>query len=411
MKERGRPKSHSMRSAIGLLLLVQAAAAATPPEPLPPPINPTLWTAEQKVVGFRNIARIYGGDVVHHGTAVLPLPRAAHALDVHYPVNGAAWDTAKFMEHNRIAGLIVLHRGQIVLERYGLGRTEEDQWVSFSVAKSVTSTLLGAAMHDGLIHALDDPVTRYIPELAHSGYAGVTLRQALIMSTGLRWNEEYANPESDSGRSLSLDVPHATQPPVDIVEYMARLPRVAPPGSVFLYNSGNASILGIVVQRATGKTLAAYLEQKVWRPAGMEADAYWVRDPFGRSIGRSLFNATLRDYARFGYFFMHGAKVNGASILPAGWVADATRSHIKTDWEDIGYGYQWWINPGGSYRAIGIHGQMIFLEPSDDVVIVTNSAWAEADWEPGYAAVKAFNQAVLQALHARQAPPSGAQAR
>jgi CubicO group peptidase (beta-lactamase class C family) len=355
------------------------------------------------VVGFRNIARLFGGDVVHHGAAVMPLPRAAQALEVHYQVQGAAWDAAKFMEHNRVAGLLVLHRGQIVLERYGLGRTAEDPWVSFSVAKSVNSTLLGAALRDGVIRSLDDPVTRYIPELEHSGYAGVTLRQALTMSTGLRWDEDYANPESDSGRSLSLDVPHATRAPVDIVKYMAQLPRVAAPGSVFLYNSGNASILGIVVQRATGKTLAAYLEEKVWRPLGMEADGYWVRDPFGRSVGRSLFNATLRDYGRFGYFFMHGATINGASIVPSGWIADATRSHIATGWEDVGYGYQWWINADGSYRAIGIHGQMIFLDPKLDVVIVTNSAWTAADWEPGYEAVKAFNQAVLRALRARSA--------
>jgi CubicO group peptidase (beta-lactamase class C family) len=262
----------------------------------------------------------------------------------------------------------------------------------------VNSTLLGAAIHDGLIHGLDDPVTRYIPELAHSGYAGVTLRQALTMTVGLRWDEDYTNPQSDSGRSLSLDVPHATRAPVDIVSYMAQLPRVAAPGSVFLYNSGNASILGVVVQRATGRTLAAYLEEKIWRPLGMEADAYWVRDPFGRSLGRSLFNATLRDYARFGYFFMHGARIGAASILPSGWIADATRSHIATGWEDIGYGYQWWINPDGSYRAIGIHGQMIFLDPREDVVIVTNSAWTDADWDPGYEAVSAFNAAVVAAL-------------
>ena len=183
---------------------------------------------------------------------------------------------------------------------------------------------------------------------------------------------------------------------------MAQLPRSDTPGTTFLYNSGNAHILGIVVQRATRRTLAAYLEEKIWRPLGMEADAYWVRDPLGRSLGRSLLNATLRDYARFGYFFMHGANIGGTSILPEGWVTDATRSHIQTDWEDIGYGYQWWINPNGSYRAIGIHGQMIFLDPKLDLVIVTNSAWPDADWDPGYEAVSAYNAAVLDALRRSQ---------
>jgi CubicO group peptidase (beta-lactamase class C family) len=133
----------------------------------------------------------------------------------------------------------------------------------------------------------------------------------------------------------------------------------------------------------------------------MEADAFWVRDKLGRSLGRSLLNATLRDYARFGYFFMHGAKQAGKSILPDGWIEDATRSHVKTGWDDIGYGYLWWINPGGSYQAIGICGQMIFLDPQTDTVVVANSAWPEADWDPGYDASRAFTDAVIRAVRAR----------
>jgi len=381
--------------------LAAHAQAAGEPSALPPPGNQALWTDEQKIVGFRNISKLYGGDVIHHGAVPMPLPRAAKELELRYQVGDSTWDTSRFMEYNRVAGLIVLHHGKIVLERYRLGQTEHDQWVSFSVAKSVTSTLLGAAVRDGLITSLDDPVTRYIPELAGSGYSGVTLRQALIMATGLRWDEDYKNPDSDWGRSLSMDVPGDKAPGVDIVKYMAGLPRVKPPGTVFLYNSGNAQILGIVVQNATHKTLAAYLEEKIWRPLGMEADAYWVRDRFGRSLGRSLLNATLRDYARFGYFFMHGARIGATSILPAGWVADASRSHIKSDWLDIGYGYEWWIDTDGSYRAIGIFGQEIFLDPKSDVVVVTNSAWPEADWDPGYDAVTRFYAAVVSKLEKR----------
>jgi CubicO group peptidase (beta-lactamase class C family) len=385
-------------AALALGLTANVPAGTEPQSALPPPGNQALWSPEQKVVGFRNIARLYGGDVIHHGATVMPLPRAAHELDVRYQAGGASWDAAKFMEHNHVAGLIILHKGKIVLERYGLGQTEHDQWVSFSVAKSVNSTLLGAAIRDGFIGGLQDPVTRYIPELANSGYAGVTLQQALTMTTGLRWNEDYKNPDSDWGRTLSLDVPGDTKPAVDVVKYMAALPRTSAPGTVFLYNSGNAQILGVVVQRATHKTLAAYLEEKVWRPLGMEADAYWVRDRFGRSLGRSLLNATLRDYARFGYFFMHGAQISGTPILPQGWIEDATRSHIKTGWDDVGYGYQWWINADGTYRAIGICGQQIFLDPKSDIVIAINSAWPEADWDPGYDAVSAFNAAVVKAL-------------
>ena len=385
-----------------LLTLVFAAslarAGSEPSAALPPPGNQALWTPEQKIIGFRNIARLYGGDVVHHGPARMPLPRDPRSLELHYPYRGAPWDTRRFMQHNHVAGLLILHRGRIVLERYGLGQTEHDLWVSFSVAKSVTSTLLGAAIRDGAIGGLDDPVTRYIPALAHSGYEGVSLRQALTMQTGLRWNENYEDPDSDWGRTLSLDVPGDTHPALDVVSYLAKLPREAAPGTVFKYNSGNAQILGIVVQNATHKTLGAYLEEKIWRPVGMEADAFWVRDKLGRTLGRSLFNATLRDYARFGYFFMHGAQVQGVPLLPDGWVEDATRAHVRTDWDDIGYGYLWWVNPDKTYRAIGICGQMIFLDPRTDTLIVTNSAWPHADWDEGYAAVQAFNDAVIHAL-------------
>ncbi len=387
--------------AVALLACAIAGSAwggSEPASELPPPINQAHWTSAQKVIGFRNIARLYGGDVVHHGTNVVPLARASSPLSVTYELQGKPWDTARFMEHNRVAGLIILHHGQIVLERYALGQTENDQWASFSVAKSVTSTLLGAAIRDGFIRDLDEPVTHYIAELAGSGYDGVTLKQALTMTAGLRWDEDYKRPDSDWAKTLSMDIPGDTRPPVDIVKYMSALPRASAPGTVFHYNSGNTQILGVVVQRAAHKTLAAYLEEKIWRPAGMEADAFWVRDRYGRSLGRSLLNATLRDYARFGYFFMHGAQVGGASILPDGWIADATRTHIRTDWDHVGYGYQWWINPDGAYRAIGICGQMIFLDAKTDTVIVTNSAWPSADWDPGYDAVDAFNAAVLKAI-------------
>jgi CubicO group peptidase (beta-lactamase class C family) len=382
--------------ACGVYFAALAAAAETPP--LPPADQQGFWTPEQQLVAFRSMSRLYGGYLVHHGDKVMPLPKAGREIDVSYRAEGADMNTARFMEHNRVSGLIVLHQGKIVLERYGLGRTQQDPWVSFSVAKSVTSTLVGAAIRDGSIKTVDDLVTQYIPELTGSGYRGVTIRQALEMAVGLRWAETYSDRRSDWGRTLSLDIPGDKKPGVDIIDYMAHLPREKPPGSVFLYDSGNVQILGIVVERATHKPLASYLEEKIWRPLGMEADGYWVRDRFSHAFARSLFNARLRDYARFGYFFMHGAKIDGTSILPDGWVSDATQSHLPTGWDHIGYGYLWWISPNGAYRAIGIYGQMIFLDPRADVVIVTNSAWPQADWDPGYDAVDAFNAAVVKAF-------------
>ena len=398
--QRALARVRTISTALAVVALGVGAYAPTPVSALalPPDGNPALWTPQQKIEGFKTIAKIYGGDPVHHGNAVMPLPTDQRPLKLRYDSAGVSWDAQRFMAHNHAAGLIVLHHGKIVLEQYRLGHTQKSQWVSFSVAKSVTSTLLGVAIHDGFIKSVDEPVTRYIPELAHTGYADVTLRQALTMSVGLRWEEDYKKPDSDWGRSLSLEIASDHRPTVDIVKYMGGLPRVSPPGSTFLYNSGNAQIIGVVVERATHRKLAAYLEEKIWRPLGMEADAYWVHDRFGRDLGRSMLNATLRDYARFGYFFLHGGKIGNESVLPEGWVADASRAHLPTGWGDIGYGYEWWINADGTYRALGIFGQMIFLDPKSDVVIVTNSVWPEADWDPGYDAVSAFCTAVVHAL-------------
>ena len=181
-----------MKALIVALAFVTLPVGATV---LPPDGNPALWTPEQRIDGFRTIAKFYGGDPVHHGNNVMPLPTAPHPLTL---------DASRFMEHNHVAGLIVLHHGKVAFEQYRLGHTRKDQWVSFSVAKSVTSTLLGVAIHDGFIKSVDEPVTRYIPELAHTGYADVTLKQALTMSVGLRWEEDYKKPDSDWGRSLSL---------------------------------------------------------------------------------------------------------------------------------------------------------------------------------------------------------------
>ena len=382
---------------IASVLGITCALAGPPPaaaEPLPAADQQMFWPVEQKPTGFRNLARIYVTDRVPRGAHALPLPKAPRELAVGFDLDGTHYDVARFIEHNHVAGLLVLRRGRIVLERYSLGQSASDLWASFSVAKSVMSTLLGAAIKDGRIGGLDEPVTRYIPELASSAYQGVTIRQALTMSVGVRWNEDYKDPDSDFLHVRSLAIPGDTRPGVDIVDYLAHVPRVAAPGTVFHYNSGNAELLGVLVARATGKQLSSYLSEKIWSKVGMEADARWVRDRFGRTFGSSLLSATLRDYGRFGYFFMHGAKVGGVSIVPDGWVEDASRAHLPTDWGHVSYGYQWWINPDGSYRAVGVFGQMIFLDPKRDLVIVTNSAWPEADWDPGYDAVDAFNAAV-----------------
>ena len=194
------------------------------------------------------------------------------------------------MQSQRIAGLIAVKDGRVHLERYGLGNDANSRWISFSVAKSVVSMLIGAAIQDGYIASVDDPVVDYLPRLKGGAYDAVTIRHILQMSSGVAWNEDYADPNSDTAKAPAGGMA--------LVEYMRVLPRVAPPGAKFNYNTGETSIAGALLRAAIGNNLATYLSHKIWQPFGMEADGSWVIDqPGGVEYGGCCINATLRDYA------------------------------------------------------------------------------------------------------------------
>src|SRR6201999_619295 len=232
------------------------------------------------------------------------------------------------------------------------GRTEKDRWTSFSVAKSVTSTLIGAAIKDGYIKSLDSQVATYLPELKGTAYDGVTVGDLITMRSGVKWNENYSDPKSDIGQ-FSLQPKRADG--MDPIEaYMAKLPRAHKPGTVFHYDTGETDLAGILVARATKKHLADYLSEKIWSKIGAEQDAVWMLDTAGYEHGGCCISMTLRDYARFGLFFMHGGVANGEQVLPAGWVKAASKQQVKSDEGDLGYGYFWWIHPDGTYEAEGI---------------------------------------------------------
>ena len=373
-------------------------AAPAPDQKLPPPGNFLFWTPAQQRVGYRNIEKIFPTRVIKRGKHVMVLPRAAHQLHVHYDYNGIHWDTARFMDANRVAGLMVVYHGKVVMERYGLGETAQDRWTSFSVGKSFTSTLVGAAIKDGYIKSLEAPVTDYLPGLKGSAYDGVTIRELLTMSSGVKWNEDYADPRSDVNQFAQGAVSASGEDPV--VAYMARLKREAAPGTKFEYKTGESELIGMLVISATHMHLADYLSEKIWKTVGMQRDGVWMLDRGGNEMGGCCISMTLGDYARFGLFVMHGGVADGKQILPKDWVKEAAAAQIQSDWGKWGYGFQWWIVPGGgAYEAIGIFGQSIYINPAEDLVIVTNSAWPEADADPYYDCHDAFVAAVIKALH------------
>ena len=321
-----------------------------------------FWSQAQRDANFRQMEQIFPAVVIKAGGRVRPLPPGRPL-----PVSSAEVD--RFVASQNVAGLVVLQDGRVRLERYARGFNPAQRWTSFSVAKSLTSTLFGAAVKDGKLR-LDDPVTRFIPEMRGGAYDGVTVRQVLTMSSGARWNEDYTDPKSDVAQMFSRPVPAGEDV---IVAYMKTLGRAAAPGSKFNYNTGETNLAGTILSRAVGMPIARYASLKVWRPYGMEADAYWQVDEHGREIAGCCVSMRLRDYARLGQLMLEG----GRGLVAPGWVRDATAIHQPFQQPGRGYGYFWWIEPTG-YRASGIFGQQIWVDPSRRLVIAAVSAWPRA---------------------------------
>jgi CubicO group peptidase (beta-lactamase class C family) len=311
-----------------------------------------------------HMEKLFPGHVVQAGGKVHPLPAGK-------PLAFPDADIDAFIAQQNVAGLIVLKDGRIVLERYARGYSRQGRWTSFSVAKSFTSSLVGAAIGDGFIKSVDEPVTRYIPELAGSGYDGVTIAQLLTMTSGVKWNEDYTDAKSDVARMFLEPVPAGEDP---TVYYMKKLPREFAPGSKWVYKTGETNLIGVLVMRATGKPLATYLSEKIWKPYGMEQDAFWMVDPSGHEVSGCCLSVSLRDYARMGQFVLEGGK----GAVPAGWYRQSTAAHADIGVPGRGYGYQWWTYPEGRFGAQGIFGQTIRIDPKSKVVIAVSAAAPKA---------------------------------
>lgn len=316
-----------------------------------------FWSHAKRAEAFPAMERYATTDTVAAGTE-RALPRGEPlALEL---------DLARHMREHDMAGIIVLRDGAIVLEAYGEGFGPEQRWSTFSVAKSVTSLLVGAALADGAIPSLDAPITDHLPELADTAYAGVSLRDVLTMSSGVQWSESYRNPFSDVARFAGFTSDDGLP---DTLGYMQRLSdRDADQG--FNYSTGETNLAGLVVERAVGMPLADYLSDALWQPLGMEADGIWAVDTTGHAYGGCCLSARLRDWARLGQFVLDGGiGPDGEVLVDPGYLAEATRAQVALG-NGYGYGYQWWIHPGGAYGARGIFGQSIDIDPGLGMVVV-----------------------------------------
>lgn len=362
---------------------------------LPSSTNVLFWTSDQRDAGFRALDRLpvlSKSRVIEAGGDVYPLPDGA-PLDVGVDVDA-------YMASQHAAALVIVHNGKVRLEKYGLDFGPEGRWTSFSVAKSFTSTLVGAAIQDGYIKSIDDMVSDYIPDLKGSAYDNVTIRQLLTMTSGVAWNEDYADPNSDVARFNS----HKAEPGVDVtVSYMRQLPAEAEPGTKWVYKTGETNLIGVLASSAANKPLAQYLSEKVWKPFGMQQDATWLLGSTGHEISGCCVQAATRDYARFGLFMLGGGIAGGEQVLPDGWIAEATTKQADINRPGSGYGFQWWTLDDGAYIAQGIFGQGIFIDPNRQLVIASNGNWPQATDNQGGTQGKerlAFYRQVQQAIDA-----------
>lgn len=362
----------------------------------------TLWRfvgildAEANVYNFRHMDELLGSRRVAAGDGVLEFARDRYELPETFRYRDRTFDTQAFLDEIVTTGLLVLQDDTILYERYWHGHSPEGHHIAWSVSKSFVSALFGIAVGEGHVRDVEQPVTSYLPELAGSGYDGVRIKDVLQMSSGVHFNEDYGDPFSDinwMGPAMAVG---------SLLDFAARLEREVPPGTRNHYVSVDTQVLGEILVRATGQSLAAYTSEKLWRPLGMEFDAFWLLDGTGMEWAFGGLSASLRDFARFGWLFLNGGRRGDRQIVPEAWVrASVTPDapHLlpgpnPASTNDLGYGYQWWTpsDPDGDFMALGVWGQTIYVYPKHRLVIAKNSV------DPNYLRNDFENTAIAVAL-------------
>lgn len=301
------------------------------------------------------------------------------SLPASFNFNDTVIGTENFLQRTDTSALLILQNGRIQFEKYWLTGGENVQWMSMSVAKSFISALVGIAIRDSHINNIEEAISDYVPELKNSPYNNVRIKDVLQMSSGASWNEDYSDPESDINRWAKI---FALGGSFD--EFIQTLSDDFKPGTRNHYNSMDTQALGMLVNRATGKTITNYMTEMLWHPMGASNEGYWLLDSEGMEMAFAGLNITARDYAKFGELYRLDGKLNGQQIVPESWVKDSitpdgphlTPGNNPLSDYPLGYGYQWWVPGGdkGEFMAIGVYNQMIYVAPESNMVIVKLSA-------------------------------------
>ena len=351
---------------------------------------------------FINIDKIFSvSEPIPASDNPYTFPRRDFVLPETFFFDGEQRLLSEELEHYKTDGLIVLHNGNLLYENYWNNNSATSKHIAFSVTKSFVSALVGIALDEGLIDNIKDPITKYLPDFKGTGYEGVRIKDILQMSSGVDFNEDYADPKSDINR-----FGRATARGSSFRDFAKSLERGREPGTYHHYVSIDTQVLGFLLAEVTGMPLKEYLYKKIWNKIGMEDDAFFIVDNNGVEMALGGLNATLRDYAKFGELYLNRGKWNGEQVVPASWV-DASHTndgpHLKPGESELssspwGYGLQWWVPgfPDTDYTASGVYNQYIYIDPLTNVVIAKTSSNHRYTSEKEYS--KAAHVAMFRAI-------------
>lgn len=336
---------------------------------------------------FHNMDQFFETRRVDNAGPVIKIPRSDAPMNFTYTHAGVTHPAADVLDRTYTNALLILKNGRLVTEIYRNKTDDQTHFVSFSMAKSFTSILIGLAIADGSIHSVDDQITRYVPELKASAYDGVTIRQALMMRSGADYEERYDF--DHPGMASAAFEESLVRNRVRFASFGRLLTRAHEPGTRFNYSTVETCVLGWVLERATGQSITRYMTERLWKPAGMESYGFWILDGSpedGREFNGAGFNAVARDYARLGLMMLNkGVGQSGQRIVPQDWVAAST---VPTEPEPatadlpLGYQYQWWtLVDSDAYTALGLQGQYIYADPTTRTVVVKLSHFPPGHFE------------------------------
>jgi CubicO group peptidase (beta-lactamase class C family) len=364
-----------------------------------------LYDEDKIANNFINMNKLFTtSEPIQPSSKAKPLPKSdkPFSLPSTFYFEDKDQDLNAALKHFKTDGLLIIKEGEVVYEEYFNGNSQTTRHISWSVAKSFLSSLVGIAVNDGLIDDINDPITKYLPDFKNTGYDGIKIKNILQMSSGVLFNEDYADPNSDINK-FGVAVARGTS----FRDFAKTLTKDKEQGTYNHYVSIDSQMLGLLLDKVTGMPLREYLQMHIWEKIGMEDEAYYLADNEDVDLALGGLNATLRDYAKFGLLYLNKGKWDNEQVVPEAWV-DASHAmdlpHLQpgagddlssSDW---GYGYQWWVPgfPNTDYTASGVYNQYIYVDPVTETVIAKISSNHRFTAEKEYS--KAAHVAMFRAI-------------